>query len=609
MPTFHFQIMLCNAATVLVNNKSIMEFQSDGTISLSKLPEVTMILIFSYLPLRDKINAKDVCCHWNSVIRSSSSLWKRVSIDGFTPYRSELKRMEIAELDGNQLAKNLSKFILKLANTTDLIQSFSIHGGIGFDVFEIRFKRSLHNLLIRQRRLLSLKMVLPISSNRFSNQLIFDIVEKHQNTLECLSISDSGISMEDWLGCLTRANFPNLKSISYPWRYSYDVPWHYKVERPIEKSTLMQCFEQTLKRGKMEEINMDIDPESPDFHLEWSCSFARSLKSQIKQGRARNLRKILLDSLSDTAAFGFKIHEARKDAEILIRNCPHITHLKCYDIILHSECLQIQGEPFINLVRHYSSQLVMLECAITDDVAAVISNSCSNLSSLIVLGEDKLSDKGLLALSKLSKLQHLHLIIEFMLSPATPNGIIKLLTSCISELETLKLELPFIFFMEDEIYDVICRTNGALRSLKLNAFDDSNQDRYYGHELFEADKYVTMFVQGLLKIVKSCPPMTHFSAVNEYFIRLDEIRNNWKLFKVADLLDSIERHQSRLETLELKIRVRVQTDYEKFLIDALPYCEMIFSFNDFRFYYPVCYRGPQMVHHDILVSNPVKMLE
>ena len=167
-----------------------------------------------------------------------------------------------------------------------------------------------------------------------------------------------------------------------------------------------------------------------------------------------------------------------------------------------------------------------------------------------------------------------------MMNPATPNGVIKLLTSCISKIETLKLELPFIFFMENEIYDVICRTEGALRSLKLNAFDDF-RDRYYGHEVYGAEKYVTMFIQGLLKIVKSCPPMRHFSTINEHFIGLYEIRNNWKLFKVADLLDSIERHQPHLETLELKIPVRVQTYYEKLMISALPHYEMRFRFYEF----------------------------
>ena len=565
-----------------------MEFQSDIIMKFFELPDVPTILIFSYLPLRDKINAKDVCSHWKSIIQNSSSLWKRVFIDGYSPYCSEMKRTEMTELDGNQRAWNLSKFILKLADTTDLIQSFSIDGNISFDKFESCFKTSLHNLLIRQRRLSSLKMDLPESSKQFSNQLIFDVIEKHQNSLECLSISASGISMEDWLSCLTQANFPNLKSISYPWYYTYE-PWHYKVDRLKEMYLLTQCFERTLKSGKVEEINMDVDPQLANFRGEWSQSFAGSLKSQIKQGRARNLRKILVDSLSDIAIFGFKINEAIKDADILIRNCPNITRLKCYDIIHHRNCLQIQGEPFVNLVRHYSSQLIMLECAVTDDVAAAISNSCPNLSSLIVLGEDELSDKGLLALSKLSKLEYLHLIIEYMMSPATSDGVINLLTNCISKLETLKLELPFIYFMENKIYDVICRTDGALRSLRLYAFDDI-RDRYYGHELYGAEKYVTSFIQGLLKIVKSCPPMKHFAAINEYFIRLKEIRNNWKLFKVADLLDSIEKHQSRLETLELKIRVRVQTDYEKFLIDALPHCEMIFSFNNFRFYDPFCYR-------------------
>ena len=558
-----------------------MEFQSDETMKFWKLPEVATILIFSYLPLRDKINAKNVCCHWKSIIQNSSSLWKRVSIDGYSPYCSDLKRMEVTDLDFNQRVWNLSRFILKLANMTDLIQSFSIYGDSTFGKFESCFKASLHNLLIRQRRLVSLKIVLPDSSEQLSSQLILDVVEKHQNSLECLSISASGICIEGWLSCLIRADFPNLKSISYPWRYSY-MPWRHKVEKP--KDALMQCFEQTLKSGKVEEINMDIDPRFPNFHLEWNRSFACSLKSQITQGRARNLRKILLDSLSDTATFGFSIDEATKDADILIRNCPNITHLKCHYIIHCHGCLQIQGEPFVNLVRHYSSQLVMVECAITDDVAAVISNSCPNLSSLIVRGKDELSDKGLLTLSKLSKLEHLHLMIEYMMNPATSNGVIKLLTNCISKLETLKLELPFIFFMENEIYDVICRTNGALRSLRLNAWDDI-RDRNYGHELYGAEKYVTTFIQGLLKIVKSCPPMKHFSAINEYFIRCDKIRNNWRLFNVADLLDSIERHQSRLETLELEIRVRVQTDYEKFLIDSLPHCEMIFSFNDSRFYY------------------------
>ena len=61
-----------------------------------------------------------------------------------------MKRTEMTELDGNQRAWNLSKFILKLADTTDLIQSFSIDGNISFDKFESCFKTSLHNLLIRQ---------------------------------------------------------------------------------------------------------------------------------------------------------------------------------------------------------------------------------------------------------------------------------------------------------------------------------------------------------------------------------------------------------------------------------------------------------------------------
>ena len=56
-----------------------MEFQSDIIMKFCELTDVPKILIFSYLPLREKINAKDVCSHWKSIIQNSSSLWKESS--------------------------------------------------------------------------------------------------------------------------------------------------------------------------------------------------------------------------------------------------------------------------------------------------------------------------------------------------------------------------------------------------------------------------------------------------------------------------------------------------------------------------------------------------
>ena len=573
-------------------NENLMEIKS--AVPFQKFPDLVMTLIMSYLPLRDKIRAKDVCSDWNSFIRSRSSLWKIVSMDVSSPYFDGWRRINLRQLDGSQLITDLNEFILQIADTTNSIQSFRIDIR-SIDVNDISvYKRyesfivTLSNLLIKQMKLLSLKLDLPDSSGQFNNQLIVDIVDKHQKTIEYLSISGSGISMENWQRCLATANFPNLKSVSYPWHYTYQKwSWNDQVGM-IARSTLRQCFERTLNAGKVEEINMDIEAQVTEFPFQWSRSFVDSLKSQIEQGKAKKLRKILLDSLSNKATFGFNICDTSSDVKTLIRNCPKLTHLKCHNVIYGTECMKIQGKPFIDLIRHYSSQLVMLECGITDEIAGIISNVCPNLSSLTVLGEDELSDKGLLALSTLTKLQHLHLIIEFMINPATPNGVVNLLINCIPKLQTLELELPYIFFIEKEIYSVICNSSTALHSLKFNAFDEFRDRKdCENYEVYGTEEYVTRFIDGLLKISNLCKPLRHLTAINDHYIIYDKIRINsekYKIrinsekFKTVDLFDSIVRHQTQLETLKLKIQVMIPIDYKDLLINALPHCKIDLNF-------------------------------
>ena len=231
------------------------------------LPDLVLTMIMSYLPLRDKINAKDVCRHWKHFIQNNSSLWRKVHISRNSPYFDGWKRTNLRELDDRQSVTDLDEFILQLANTTGLIQSFSLFfyfsidwDGVAREMYENCFKVSLHYLLVKQLKLLSLKLYLP-ASERFNNQMILDIVERHQNSLECLYISGAEI----WQSCLTGGTFTNLKSISYPWRHTH-MPWDGEGEKPIQKDTLMQCFEQTLKGGKVEEINMDM-------HLDFVTDF------------------------------------------------------------------------------------------------------------------------------------------------------------------------------------------------------------------------------------------------------------------------------------------------------------------------------------------------
>ena len=560
-----------------------MEFKPDvmAKFTFEDLPDLVLTMIMSYLPLRDKINARDACRHWKSFIQNNSSLWKKVQISRNSPYSDGWKRTNLGELNDRQFIADLDEFILQLANTTDLIQSFSLFFGclidcddVAIEKYENCFKVSLRYLLVKQLKLLSLKLYLPVRE-RFNNQVIFDIVERHRNSLECLCIS--GISMKIWQNCLTLGNFPNLKSISYPWRYTL-TPLDGEDEKPIQKDTLMRCFEQTLKGGKVEEINMDMYLDFvTNFPYHWNRSFAESLKSQIKQGKARNLRKLLLDSISSSATFGCTIAETNEEVDILIRNCPNLTHLKCHGVTYNPDGWQIQGEPFIKLLRHYNSQLVMLECGISDEVAEVISCFCPNLSSLNVVGEHELSNKGLFAFSKLSKLQHLRLIIGKMINPATPHGVISLLANCITKLKTLELVLPYDFFLEVEVYSVICRNVGALSSLELHAFDNFRErfdtDENYVQNRGRPD--LIMFIDGLIKILEVCSPLKYFSARIDHFIENDDSVQNSEIFRAKDLLDTIVKHQPHLERLELDIHEAIPKDCMESFFKMLPHCYVI----------------------------------
>ena len=564
-----------------------MEFEADvmARSTFQDLPDLVLTMIMSYLPLRDKINAKDVCRHWKSFIRNNSSLWKKVHISRNSPYSDGWKRTNLDELSDLQFVADLDEFILQLANTTQLIQSFSLFcdisvdcDDVALDMYENCFKVSLHHLLVNQLKLLSLRLYLP-DGERFNNQVIFNIVERHQNSLECLCIS--GIPMKSWQNCLTGVNFPNLKSISYPWRYIYTL-LDGEYEKPIEKDTLMRCFEQTFKGGKVEEINMDMHLDFvTDFPFNRIRSFAESLKSQINQGKARNLRKLLLDSISNLATFGWPIAETNEGVDILIGSCPNLTHLKCLGVDSDPDGWKIQGEPFIKLLRHYNSQLVMLECGISDKVAEVISCFCPNLSSLNVVGDHELSNKGLFALSKLSKLQHLRLIIGKLINPATTHGIMSFLANCITKLKTLELVLSYEIFMEIEVYNVICRNVGALGSLKLHAFDkfgDSFDDDE-NYVQFRGGPDLIKFIDGLIKILEVCPRLKYFSARIDRFIKSDESRHNSEIFRAKDLLDTIVKHQPYLERLELVgIREAIPKDCMESFFKMLPHCYMVLGF-------------------------------
>ena len=150
------------------------------------------------------------------------------------------------------------------------------------------------------------------------------------------------------------------------------------------------------------------------------------------QGKTRCLKKIPLNSIfsvNDAFDSGYNLENIANEVETLMKQCPRLTQLKC-----HLSRGSIPTEQFVRLIGHYSNQLGLVQCKVTDTIAEQISNHCANLKELIVSGQPELSNKGLMSFCKLTKLKTLHLIIDDL---SLTRGVMKLLGTCIANLKNL----------------------------------------------------------------------------------------------------------------------------------------------------------------------------
>ena len=393
-------------------------------------------------------------------------------------------------------------------------------------------------------------------SEQFSAHLL-KIIKTHQNTLEHLDLSITGITLQHWHKYLKAADFPNLKKISYPVQFSDKTRSPFsKIYTAEDKEVLMQCFVQTLKHGKVEEINMDTLDEG-GFLSGWDAVVANALKDQILQGKTRHLKKIPLDLIFVNEQYhsGYNLENITDDIETLMRQCSELTHLK-----FHFSRGTIPSEQFGKLIKHYSNQIISIQCEITDTIAELISSNCVNLTALDVSGHSELSDKGLLVFCNLLKLENLHLKIE---NKDLTKGFLRLLSSCMCNLKQLSLVLPWNFYNETKVYSLISHHSCALQSLAL--ITSETDDRYC------PGINCNTFIKGILKIISTCPPLKCLSL--QMFNFPGDV--NWEEETADNVLHCIIKYQSMLDKLTFSIgEMSPSPSLMKHVISCMPYCEI-----------------------------------
>ena len=563
------------------------------TAKMAELPLTALKTILDYSSVRDILSFADVCHRWRSFVVSSSHIWRSISIDESSPFGDEFKQFNYwyhgfpgYEANKDKERNIMDKFMLSLANVTDLIENLKIN--IVSDGFS---PESIHKLLMRQKRIVSLTLDIPLSDCVADNvedlelsKVFLDVIDKHQSTLECLDVSNTGISFRNLAEhlCQSSAEFPKLKSIGYPLSYTYNFDYDFDVipcyidckaaynfqeaeerDAPKEKSAILQCFYQTLKHWNVEEINMGVT----DFQeFRWGSVLCSSLESAIENGLVPKLKRLFIESINT--------HNATS-LNLLTENCPQLTHLHCYRGANNKPSLSQKGTIFTQLVAHYNKNLLSLSCDIDDRLARVISDHCENLSSLMISDhygnlEDSptqtLSDNGLLALSKLTGLQNLSLTIDRKEYKATVNGLIKFLSASVANVRELTLKLPCVFYNEESLYEVLSTSCISLDKLEFTfSFCDSGSS-----VLLDAH----IFLTGTQKIIKNDHPMKHFGVHHGEWFDLVEKPN--RVIMTA-LIHSIVSFQSSLKTLFFFTKIKFSKEDRQFIIEALPYCQICFT--------------------------------
>ena len=468
----------------------LQRFRQYEDQAFSLLLTVIMENIFNCLPLRDQLTISQICHSWRNFVFSGNHLEKCL-IDPSSPYGCCWK--EINTLKGltnwkesnefNECRKTMDMFISRLASVTaGCIENIEI------DLINVRGSVSpeaVNKLLAKQKKIVSLSIhlyYLKVEERAELERSILTSVRKHQSTLVCIEISNTGICLKNF--CQLNATLPNLKSIGFPVLHMLLLVMQGKA--PVDKATAIKCFTQTLGNGKVEVINVNMRP-GPDV---WFSELTSALKSVIEMGLTSNLRKVCINTI------GYTEENIQSELDIVINNCPGLTHL--YSISIHinnhgtvwpSESITFNTRSNHStlmralplLISHYSKNLLLIATEINDDIDEIISVNCSNLKTLIAVAvkttDCPLSNKGILALSKLQKPERFHLYLEKFETVTVPD-ILEFLEISVIHFEELCLNMPERFYDDISVYEVLSKGSKSLHKLGLSCHFVANWPDY-----------------------------------------------------------------------------------------------------------------------------------
>eukprot|EP00112_Aurelia_sp_Birch-Aquarium-sp1_P019026 Seg4628.2 transcript_id=Seg4628.2/GoldUCD/mRNA.D3Y31 product="hypothetical protein" protein_id=Seg4628.2/GoldUCD/D3Y31 len=357
-------------------------FISSNMATFACIPQEILENILLFLPLRDKINSRLVCTHWNKIVaytlqhvtinasvpyggrwleenmRWVGARWQEtVPQRDYNDYDSDEEDRKVWYRDENDPAdKEMKNLLSKLCKITNEIKTLDIQN------YQLGFG-TLAELFSKQRGIQTLRIYdnLPHSVIEGYFATIVQGIIKHQETIEVIDIViDSGHdpdivknfkgNFSNPLPCKERLCFPKLRSLKF---------W---IDARSAHNDAGKDFLLTLlESNQLEEISFQ-DLYSPV-----------TLSQLLKNGSLRSLKKLsLINFLTDL--------KQRHSVEQLIKCCPNIEQVHGFHQYIDEADYD---QSMLQIMSTFGPQLKHLGCdTYYSETTKAILEKCRNLESL-----------------------------------------------------------------------------------------------------------------------------------------------------------------------------------------------------------------------------------
>ncbi len=550
-----------------------------------ELPCRALELIIGMLGIQDIVNLAKACEKWRKVAVQSL---KSVVIEGSLPFNGSWKNLNYcnwpkfseSSLTDHFISgtiESIGDFATSLAEVTDQIEHLYFSGNfIPARAYRVLLcsQRAIKTLHVKKKPLPSRFVdrygedpISCIPTELRHEQLEMVIAEgvlRHEASLEDISISletDSAFYERDSNRLIPFIDvvrtlgdkeeyFPNLTSVTLLSTTSGEFYFFNRGPADLNLVEEIRCtelfFERTFKENKL--TKLDAIPQR--YSTTNENVFCNPLCTMLflhylKSGRFSNLSKIDLDALSICGS----AMTSMELTDILIQNCPNITHIEC--------CYSLGKDDvsLMKMIKHYGPQLLHLNSSnIGVETAKYIAQYCCNLESLGVVSKEEFS--CLPALKNLKKLE-----LYKSMEEADPN--IDFLGR-LTELNADGLTHPGFL-------NAIRQKARKIEVLKIGISPDSLEDFM---------SMVDIFLQCLEKL--HCLKELYFRVSGFWMNDEEWEEGNWKRSDGDELINLILKNQSELKRLHIDSEMFVNMN-EAILLERMPHCEITLDYDMFNY--------------------------